>query len=288
LLVACLGLVSVIAVRSYQAARWLAEAGPPSPLLKRPEDAKVENLQRVSFVSHGLHLAGWYVPSKNRAAVVVTHGSGSDRGGMLSEIRVLAAGGFGVLAFDWAGLGESEGPIHWGAQARDSLSSAIDWLAARPDVDSGRIGGLGFSIGGFVLAQVAAKDHRLRAVVIESAASDFDAYVKVHYGKWGILSEWPARWALRDSGLFSPEDTALARIGGISPRPVFILGETGDPNVPESMLRKLDDAARPPKEFWLISGSQHGSYEQAAGGEYARRLLAFFDDKLMGAVADPP
>jgi len=286
-LLVCLGLASFIAVRNYRAARSLIEADPPSQLLKQAGGAKAENLQSVAFVSRGFHLAGWYIPSKDRAAVVITHGTNGDRASMLAETRLLAAAGFGVLSFDWPGLGESEGPIRWGAEAKDALSAAIDWLAARPDVDPNRIGGLGFSVGGFVLTQVAAKDRRLRAVVIEAAPTDFDAYVSVHYAKWGFLSKWPARWALRDSGLFSA-DSALRLIGEISPRPLFIIAQTGDPEIPESMTRKLDEAARPPKQLWLMSGARHGAYEESAGKEYERRLREFFEDNLVKPGTDYP
>ena len=275
-----LGGASLIAIRSYRAAHFLINATPPSTLFEKPADAIVANMQSVSFQSDGLRVAGWYIPSKNHAAIIVVHGVAADRATMLSEIRLLAAAGYGVLAFDWPGLGQSEGHIYWGAQARNALVSAISWMSARPDIDAGRIGGIGFSMGGFILTQVAADDPRLRAIVIEAAASEFDGYIHFHSGKWGILSEWPARWALRNSGLFSAKDTAVGRIAEISPRPVMIIGQTGDPNVPESMLRSLEAAARQPKSLWLINGSEHGSYEHAAGAEYAGRLDAFFKDNL--------
>lgn len=284
-LVGLIGLASVVAFRNYGAARGLIEASSPSPLLNNPAGANLANLQSIVFVSRGSQVAAWYVPSKNRAAVVVTHGVQSDRASMLTELRLLAAADFGILAFDWPGLGASGGPVRWDTEAKDALSAAIDWMAARPDVDPCRIGGLGFSIGGFVMTQVAAKDKRLRAVVIESAATDFDSYLDVHYSKWGLLSHWPARWALRDSGLLTAGNSSLSHIGEISPRPVFIIGETGDPQVPASMIRQLDEAAGPPKQLWLINGMQHGGYDAAAGIEYARRLQAFFKDNLFEAGA---
>jgi dipeptidyl aminopeptidase/acylaminoacyl peptidase len=258
----------------------LIEADPPSPLLRHSGMANLENLQSVCFISRGFRVAGWYLPSKNRASVVVAHGTNGDRAGMLEETRLLAAAGFGVLAFDWPGLGESQGPILWGAEARSALSEAINWLAARPDVDADRIGGLGFSMGGYVLTQVAAMDPRLRAVVIESAASDFDSYIAVHNSKWGFLSEVPAHWALRNSGLFT-QQSASRVIGEISPRPLLIIAQTGDPETPESMTRTLYAAARSPKQLWLMKGSHHGGYAQAAGPEYQQRLRGFFEANLL-------
>jgi dipeptidyl aminopeptidase/acylaminoacyl peptidase len=281
-LTACVGFASYISVRNYGWARSEIEADPPSPLLKQPREVGIPSMQAVSFVTRdGLRIAAWYVPSKNRAAVIIAHGTNSDRASMLTEIRLLAEGGFGVLAFDWPGLGESEGTIRWDSAARNALSSAIDWTAARADADPDRIGGLGFSMGGFLLTQVAARDPRLHAIALESAPSDFDTFIRLHYTKWGPLSAWPARWALRESDLFAEDRTAVRLIGQISPRPLLIIGQADDFEIPMEMTQKLYDAAREPKSLWIINGSQHGHYAQAAGTEYPRRLQAFFAASLL-------
>jgi uncharacterized protein len=283
LLAACIGFAALIAMRNYRAARSEIEADPPSPILKNIQSVGLPDLQSVSFTSsQGLRIAGWYVPSKNRAAVIVMHGTNSDRSTMLPELRILAAAGFGVLAFDWPGLGESQGPIVWGDAARGALGSAIDWVGSKGDVDRNRIGGLGFSMGGFILAQVAAINPKLRAVVLESAPSSYDAYLDAHFSKWRSLSKWAARRALRDSDLFSPGRSPVQLIGGISPRPLLIIGQSEDPEIIASMTRALYAAAREPKTLWLIEGDQHGGYDQIAGDVYARRLQTFFTEGLLG------
>jgi uncharacterized protein len=287
LLCASLGVAFLLGTRSYQSARYLAEATSPSPLLKDPAGTGVPALQSVSFDVQSLRIVGWYVPSRNRAAVVLCHGVHTDRAAMLPEVRLLAKAGFGVLAFDWPGLGESQGAIRWDSQAKFVLGAAIDWLAGKAEIDANRIGGLGFSIGGFVMTQVAAEDPRLRAVVIESAATEFDTYMRIHYGKWGPLSLWPARLAVRRAGLFEAGNSAIARIGEIAPRAVFIIGQTHDPNVPSSMVEAMAGAARSPKQLWLMNGSRHGHYEQAAGAEYPQRVAAFFAANLTEQGTEP-
>jgi dipeptidyl aminopeptidase/acylaminoacyl peptidase len=273
-----------IASRNYRGAHSLLEADPPSPLLNFPERTGIDGLKSVSFASHDkLKLSAWYKPPTHGAVVIVTHGTNSDRSTMLPELRLLCAAGYGVLAFDWPGLGYSEGVIRWDGQARDALRGAIDWLSALPEVDPRRIGGVGFSIGGFVMAQVAAQDHRLRAVVLEAAPPDFDDYVRLHYTRWGILSEWPARRALRDSGLWGTS-TPLNVIDQISPRPVLFLAGSMDGEVSAAMVTKLYNAARDPKTLWVVDGAQHGGYADVAAIEYSHRLVRFFEQGLAGVT----
>ncbi len=57
----------------------------------------------------GLRLRGWYVPSRNGAAVALLHGTGGNRTGVAAHARLLARRGYGVLLFDLRGHGASDG-----------------------------------------------------------------------------------------------------------------------------------------------------------------------------------
>ncbi|HTQ36350.1 MAG TPA: alpha/beta fold hydrolase [Steroidobacteraceae bacterium] len=281
LAVAILGVAGLIAWRNYRSAHSLLEADPPSKLLASPRLAGVAGLTAVSFVSADrLRLAAWYVPSRNGAAVVLAHGTNSDRSSMLPEIRLLADAGFGVLAFDWPGLGESEGEVRWDGQARRALTAAVDWLASRSEVDPGRMGGLGFSIGGYVLTQVAAQDPRLRAVVLEAPPPSFEDYMQVHARRWGYLSYWPAWLAIHNSGLLDHAFDALRLIPRIAPRAVLLLGGTKDTEIPSPLVSRMFAAAGNPKAVWIVDGAGHGNYSSVAGAQYATRLTAFFNANL--------
>ena len=112
-----------------------------------------------------LNLAASYVPSRNRAAVVLFPGATRSR-----EARMLIRHGYGVLLLDPRGQGSSEGDtVRW-AGDRDLLAAA-EYLRHRPDVDPGRIGGFGFSIGGEILIEAAAQSTAFKAIVTEGAGS---------------------------------------------------------------------------------------------------------------------
>lgn len=276
-----LGIAALIAWRSYRSLHsMLMEAGAPSDLLTHPEQTGVAGLQAVTFTTDdGLNIAGWYVKPANGAAIILTHGTWSDRSARLAELRLLAAAGYGVLAFDWPGLGQSQGEIRWNGQARRALTAAIDWLSGQPGVDANRIGGLGFSIGGYLMMQVAADDRRLRAVVVESPSPDFNRYVR-HHSRWGFVGEWGGRMALRDTDLLAPAKQPLQLINRIAPRPLLLIVGTNDSNVPPEMVHWLFDAAKEPKELWIIEGASHGDYAAVAANEYTRRLAGFFAASL--------
>jgi dipeptidyl aminopeptidase/acylaminoacyl peptidase len=281
LLLGILSAAAVIAWRNYRAIHSLFEADPPSPMLASPQRTGIANLRVVSFVSSdGLRLAAWYLPPRDGAAVVVAHGTNSDRSAMLAEVRLLADAGFGVLAFDWPGLGKSEGTIRWDGQARRALIAAVDWLVSRSEVEPTRIGGLGFSIGAFVMTQVAAEDPRLRAVVLEAPPPGYEDYLHEHCRRWGYLSEWAGRLATRNSGLLDPAFEAARVVARIAPRPVLILGGTNDTEVPGRLVSKLYNAARDPKSLWMVDGAGHGNYSAIAAAEYKQRLTEFYRANL--------
>jgi uncharacterized protein len=128
------------------------------------------NVEAVQLqTSDGLTLEGSYVPSRNGAAVIVAFG----RKGTQRPARMLARHGYGVLIFDRRGEGESDGdpnPYAWDEGELDLLA-AIAFLKRRPDVEPGRIGGVGLSVGGETFLQAAAHSDDLQAVVSEGASA---------------------------------------------------------------------------------------------------------------------
>jgi uncharacterized protein len=280
ILVASFG-IGRMAYRHYADVRADFEPTQPALLSQHPEQTGIKGLQAVSFrTGEGLRLSGWYVPSQNHAAIVVTHGTNADRSSMLSEVRILAEAGFGVLAFDWPGSGSSEGTIQWNHIDREALTAAVDWLSSRPETDPARVGGLGFSMGGYMLAAVAARDRRLRAVVLQATPTDYRQLTLWQNKKWGALSEYPALVALRNSGMPTTEMRPIEVTRNIAPRAVFIIQGDLDQTVPVDMARELYQAAGDPKTLWIIAGAYHGKYESYAGAEYRSRLVGFFADNL--------
>jgi len=89
--------------------------------------------------------------------------------------RVFAAKGIASLRIDFMGSGDSEGDYAdttLQVQLADVLA-ALDYLAARPDVDARKLSIVGWSLGGTVAAIAAGRSpHRLTSVTLWEASND--------------------------------------------------------------------------------------------------------------------
>jgi len=68
------------------------------------------------------------------------------------------------------------GQVLWGMMVYDSIR-AVDYMASRPDVDPGRIGTLGLSMGSTMAWWLAALDERIRVCVDICCLTDFDELI---------------------------------------------------------------------------------------------------------------
>jgi dipeptidyl aminopeptidase/acylaminoacyl peptidase len=277
----CLVLCVGVAAKSFWKERADYVRTPPAAISRHPERTGIEGLAEMSFSSaDGRRVAGWYAPSRNRAAIILVHGTGAERSSLLFETGFLSQAGFGVLAVDLPGQGASEGRTRWGVPERHAVSAAVDWLRARDEVDPERIGGFGFSMGAYVLTQAAVLDQRLRAVALVSSPDDVVEHNWLATAKWGLLTQVPCYLALRAYGQ-SVDLPPKKVIGSIAPRAVLIVGGVLDPLVPAFMAQQLYSAAGSPKELWLVPGAHHADFAQIAGPEYRNRLAGFFDRALL-------
>lgn len=228
-----------------------------------------------------LELRGWYVPSRNGAAVIAFPG----RSGPQQHARMLARRGYGVLLFDRRGEGDSEGdPIALGWGMDRDVKAAIAYLRTRPDVEEGRIGGLGLSVGGELMIETAAETGELRAVVSEGAGirSVREALEKSGVSKWLAVPQWAVMTAA--TALFSnerPPPNLDDLVGRISPRHLFLIYATKGQGG-EELNPTYFESAGEPRELWEITDASHTGGIDARPEEYERRVVAFFDRALLG------
>jgi uncharacterized protein len=137
--------------------------------------------EETVFHSHGCRLSAlWRTPDEPAGKLpAIVQGPGwlglKDARLYVRYHESLTAAGFGVLAFDYRGFGDSEGDrnrLSFRNQLED-LVDAVTYLTTRSDVDADRIGSFGSGgTGGGNAVLLAAEDPRVRAVVSQLPVAD--------------------------------------------------------------------------------------------------------------------
>jgi uncharacterized protein len=237
------------------------------------------NLVEASWKSQGRVVRGWFVSGSAKGTVILLHGTGGTREGLLAELAILTTAGFGVLAFDWPGHGESDGQANWGISERLALRGALEWLERRSDVDMLRVGAFGFSMGALPLLQEAVVERRLSAIAVAGAFSDVSEHLRWEYRKWGPIGPWGAVLAAWLRGTPVNVDSPRDIIGKLAPRPILVVVGEADRVVPPEMTISLYAVASMPKQLLLLSNVGHGEYSHASIA-YSSGLAKFFEQSL--------
>ncbi len=261
-----------------------------SPMWIFPEQFGLR-YEKVSFPTEdGLTLRGWFIPSPKGDArtILMCHGWGDNKGELLKQTYFLnEAAGFNLLYFDFRSHGESEGEITTigGLETMD-FDAAVRWLrAAKPDLAQ-RVGVFGVSMGAAVTVASMPEHPDLRCAVVESPFSDYRGVIK----RWAWnnlkvphfplidMALWMLRLRVGDPHIdkFNPHEAA----GHIAPRPLFVLGGELDRLMPEDDVRRVFDAAKDPKQIWMVPGAYHAKCREAAEMEFDTRVAGFFSRNL--------
>ena len=238
--------------------------------------------ENVSFAtSDGLELQGWYVPSKNGAAVIAFPG----RSGSQAHTRMLVSHGYGVLLFDRRGEGKSEGDSNlfgWGGD-KDILG-AVEFLKARPDVEPGKIGGIGLSVGGELMLQAAAETDELAAIVSEGAGTrQFSEQMEEFHGLARVIEAPGALMMTIGTAVFS-SSAPPPNLTDVAPKikqPLFVIWAPNGGNIEHMSKKYYELAGSSSKQIWAMPTAKHVGGIRDQPKEYERRVMGFFDRALL-------
>jgi pimeloyl-ACP methyl ester carboxylesterase len=132
--------------------------------------------QAIRFSSGDAECAAWHYPGVNGACVVMAAGFGvpKEPGTDRFAARFHAAG-FGVLAFDYRGFGESGGTPRQVVRIRAQLAdwaAALEAAAALPGVDPTRLAAWSFSASAGHVVRIAARTPGLAAAIAQTPTVD--------------------------------------------------------------------------------------------------------------------
>jgi uncharacterized protein len=213
--------------------------------------------------------------------IIVVHGTKANRNQLLPVALALNVHGYGALLLDMPGHGESGGAADWGISSQLAVERAID-LALKED-GVRHIVLFGFSMGACIAAQVAAQNDRVNALVLLAAYTNLADELRYNFQSRVPFFSDLSVLATRMAGVHVGNMQTLDMLRSSPSRPVFIISGTADRSIPVSMPRTLFQAAREPKELWLVDGADHGDERDTAGPAiFDDRVRTFLDKALFG------
>lgn len=279
--------VTAVLVLPSWAAFYAAFPGRPALGAATPADRGLTYRDVDVRTPDGVRLAGWYVPSRNRAAVVLRHGAGSTRTSVLAQAAVLARAGYGVLLTDARGHGDSDGRgMDLGWYGDQDIAGAVSFLSRQPDVDPSRIAAVGLSMGGEEAIGAAASDRRIRAVVAEGATGRTNAdlaWLSDRYGLRGTVTRaWHWLLTQQPTELLTPADEPVplrqaASVAAPTPMLLIAAGGVSDERAAEDWI-----ASGSPEtvSVWEVPGAGHTQGLATRPHEWRVRVVGFLDRAL--------
>jgi pimeloyl-ACP methyl ester carboxylesterase len=165
-------------------------------------------------------------PDGARGTILHTNGYDSDLTEMFSaHVPAANARGYDILLFD--GPGQGRNLIRDGIPLRPDwetvVSPVLDWLLARPGIDSERVVLAGWSLGGFLAPRAAAFEQRLAALIADP-------------GQWDLRDGLVARLPLGDDQKASFPDGVDPH--ALDPMQGHLEGPDGDPSLRWALLQR--------------------------------------------------
>jgi uncharacterized protein len=235
----------------------------------------------------GSMLRGWKVrtPESGGDWVLLFHGVADNRMGVFEHALVLLRAGYPVVMMDARAHGASDGAIAtYGWLERSDTRAIVDALEATEHPR--HLFALGESMGAGIALQSAAVEPRIEAVVAEASFANLREasydYAGLRRYPWlGKTLFAPGTWTMiyRAGSLanlppseVSPEKAVAARAF-----PVLLICDAADVALPCRHTKRIYDAARGPKQIWVVPGAFHTAALGFEPAEFRRRVLGFYD-----------
>ncbi len=234
----------------------------------------------------GARLSCWLVARRRaRGTVIYLHGVGDCKIGGVELSAFLYAQGYNVFLYDSRQHGKSGGRYcTYGFFEKHDVSSVIDYLQQREDLNIGKVGLFGTSMGAAVAIQAAAIDARIASVVSEASFTTLRS-IAVDYQRRLIKLPWHF---LRNIALARSQKVAGFKARLVAPIedvrnlrcPILFVHGIDDTFIDVQHSRELYEIAPQPKQLLLISGADHNNVWEVGGTKYKDALSTFFKSSL--------
>jgi alpha-beta hydrolase superfamily lysophospholipase len=217
-----------------------------------------------------------------RPTIIICDGDAGNMTDLIFYAYHLFTRGYNVLLFDWRGFG---GSSDWPTE-RDRLcysqfivdyDAAVNSVKQQPEVDTSRIGVMGFSTGAYLSFAIAAKRNDIRAYVGRALLTSFDEILPI------LKKSDPNRNFMAPENY--PKELLPIRAAKKVKIPVFLIVGENDDRTPVWMSKAIMAKLKGPKELWVVPGAEHGGVkgpEFITYPEFFNKVADFFDRQLKG------
>ena len=229
----------------------------------------------------GVELQAWYRAATNGRAIILLHGASGSRESVRPYAEMLSRHGYGVLAVDLRGHGESQGKMNrLGWQGTLDVGAAVEFLEGRSEVQA--IGGLGISMGAEVLLGAASQYPSIQAIAADGATRRSLEELLALESERPLVRNFTARVMYATVRLFSgqkpPKPLLDSMIESGSTRFLLIAGggNTLEVAFNEMFAERLGNRAA----LWIAPEAEHVQAFRLYPAEYEHRLIEFFDSMV--------
>lgn len=242
-------------------------------------------------LENGQSREGWFFPGLRGApTIVLCHGYLSQRADILTLGSALQEQQYNIFLFDFSGHGASPGVTTLGYREVGELRAAVQTLAGRNDVDPARFGVWGTDMGGYAAMELAASDHRLAALAVDSLYNEPGDLVRIEVNRSG-LAALPLVTRFSEYGFrlieyaFRQEPPLATRFGHLQAIPKLFIENDSRPYLAESTVQ-LYLIAPEPKDQWRakLRYSEMGDDDRHV---YENLIVTFFLKNLPLTVPSP-
>lgn len=249
---------------------------------REPTGRPPAGFEEVRLLSEDLRLRAWVQPGRDptKAVAVIVHGVGDSLESWVEVASVLNRRGHATLLLDLRGHGGSEGThMTLGGREREDVRAALGYLHRRTLAPAGFLL-MGWSMGAVAVLRTAADRTDVRAVVVEAP---FDTYrdtverhaaLLFHIPRWVPLIRLSIAVAEWRAGFDADDVDAVAAAARVR-APLLAIADGDDPRMPEPVVRRVWDAHRGPKRFWVAPGVDHVG--AILHPDYWKTVLGFLD-----------
>ncbi|UCG13724.1 MAG: alpha/beta hydrolase [Deltaproteobacteria bacterium] len=214
-------------------------------------------------------LHGWYVPAANPEKTITLlwfHGNAGNISHRLENLALLHRSlEVSIFIFDYREFGLSSGHISKAGTYLDALG-AWHYLVQEREIAPGDILLFGRSLGTALAVDLSVSEPCLGVVLEAAFTSSQDMLSRYFFG------------AIPPELLHSAYEN-LAKIHLVRAPLLFVHGQY-DEAIPLEMSRRLYQAAKSPKRFYMVPGAGHNDTYLVGGADYFRQWQVFLQECL--------